>query len=93
MDAASSFLSIILIRIADAAIRLLDNDAERHAMRKRAYLYSRGTTWQSTAQAYMASFQRARVERMQRPRPLCRMSSRRSRQAGCPCWIRLTYPT
>ena len=55
--------------IAEAAIRLLDNDAERHAMRKRAYLHSRGTTWQKTAQAYMASFQRARIERMLRPRP------------------------
>jgi glycosyltransferase involved in cell wall biosynthesis len=55
--------------IAEASIRLLDNDAERHAMRKRAYLHSRGTTWQETAQAYMASFQRARVERMLRPRP------------------------
>ncbi len=55
--------------IAVATIRLLDNDAERHAMRKRAYLHSRGTTWQKTAQAYMASFQRARVERMLRPRP------------------------
>ena len=54
--------------IAEAAIKLLDNDAERHAMRKRAYLHSRGTTWQKTAQAYMASFQRARVERMFRPR-------------------------
>jgi glycosyltransferase involved in cell wall biosynthesis len=54
--------------IADAAIRLLDNDAERHAMRKRAYLHSRGTTWQKTAQAYMASFQRARAERSLRPR-------------------------
>jgi hypothetical protein len=54
---------------AAATIRLLDNDAERHAMRKRAYLYSRGTTWQKTAQAYMTSFQRARVERMLRPRP------------------------
>jgi glycosyltransferase involved in cell wall biosynthesis len=55
--------------ITNAVIRLLDNDAERHAMRKRAYLHSRGTTWQETAQAYMASFQRARVERMLRPRP------------------------
>ena len=55
--------------IATATIRLLDNDAERHAMRKRAYLHSRGTTWQKTAQAYLASFQRARVERMFRPRP------------------------
>jgi glycosyltransferase involved in cell wall biosynthesis len=54
--------------IADAANRLLDNDAERHAMRKRAYLHSRGTTWKKTAQAYMTSFQRARVERMFRPR-------------------------
>jgi glycosyltransferase involved in cell wall biosynthesis len=55
--------------IGEATIRLLGNDADRHAMRKRAYLYSRGTTWQKTAQAYMASFQRARVERMMRPRP------------------------
>jgi glycosyltransferase involved in cell wall biosynthesis len=54
--------------LAEAALRLLDDEAGRHAMRKRAYLYSRGTTWQSTAQAYMASFQRARVERMLRPR-------------------------
>ncbi len=55
--------------MANAVLSLLDNDAERHAMRKRAYLHSRGTTWQETAQAYMASFQRARVERMLRPRP------------------------
>ncbi|MGB6131025.1 MAG: glycosyltransferase family 4 protein [Acidobacteriaceae bacterium] len=55
--------------IAEATIRLLDNDAERHAMRKRAYLHSRGTTWPRTAQAYMASFQRARAERILRPRP------------------------
>ena len=54
--------------IAEAAIALLDNDAERHAMRKRAYLYSRATTWPKTARAYMASFQRARAERMSRPR-------------------------
>ncbi|MGC2618767.1 MAG: glycosyltransferase family 4 protein [Acidobacteriaceae bacterium] len=55
--------------IAEATNRLLDNDAERHTMRKRAYLHSRGTTWQRTAQAYMASFQRARAERILRPRP------------------------
>jgi glycosyltransferase involved in cell wall biosynthesis len=54
--------------VAQAAIALLDNDAERHAMRKRAYLHSRATTWPKTARAYMASFQRARVERMFRPR-------------------------
>jgi glycosyltransferase involved in cell wall biosynthesis len=54
--------------IARATITLLDDDAKRHAMRKRAYLYSRATTWPKTARAYMASFQRARVERMFRPR-------------------------
>lgn len=54
--------------IARAAVRLLDNDAERHTMRKHAYLHSRDTTWQRTAQAYMASFQRARTERIFRPR-------------------------
>jgi glycosyltransferase involved in cell wall biosynthesis len=55
--------------IAEAALQLLNNEAERHAMRKRAYVYSRETTWPKTARAYMASFQRARVERMSRPRP------------------------
>ncbi len=55
--------------IANAVLRLLENDAERHAMRKRAYLYSRDTTWPKTARAYMASFQRARFERNLRPRP------------------------
>ena len=54
--------------IAQAVIGLLENDAERHAMRKRAYLHSRGTTWPKTARAYMASFQRARFERSLQPR-------------------------
>src|SRR5664280_1797624 len=54
--------------IAAAVIGLLENEAERHAMRKRAYLYSRGTTWPKTARAYMASFQRARFERLLQPR-------------------------
>jgi len=54
--------------IAEAVLGLLENDAERHAMRKRAYLYSRGTTWANTARAYMACFQRARFERSLHPR-------------------------
>jgi glycosyltransferase involved in cell wall biosynthesis len=54
--------------IAEAVVRLLENDAERHAMRKRAYLHSRGTTWATTARAYMATFQRARFERSLQPR-------------------------
>jgi glycosyltransferase involved in cell wall biosynthesis len=54
--------------IAEAVLRLLDNEGERHAMRKRAYLHSRETIWPKTAQKYMASFQRARFERTLRPR-------------------------
>jgi glycosyltransferase involved in cell wall biosynthesis len=54
--------------IAEAVLALLENDAERHAMRKRAYLHSRGTTWPTTARAYMATFQRARCERSLQPR-------------------------
>ena len=54
--------------IADAVLHLLDNDGERHAMRKRAYLHSRETIWPKAAQKYMASFQRARFERTLRPR-------------------------
>jgi glycosyltransferase involved in cell wall biosynthesis len=54
--------------ISKSVLALLENDAERHAMRKRAYLHSRGTTWPKTAKAYMASFQRARFERSLQPR-------------------------
>ena len=54
--------------IAEAVLHLLDNDGERHAMRKRAYLHSRETIWPKAAQKYMASFQRARFERTLQPR-------------------------
>jgi len=54
--------------ISGAVVELLENDAKRHAMRKRAYLHSRATTWPKTATAYMASFQRARFERSLHPR-------------------------
>ncbi len=51
--------------IASAAIELLDNEASRHAMRKRAYLYARHMVWDQVAQSYMRAFVRARVNRMQ----------------------------
>jgi glycosyltransferase involved in cell wall biosynthesis len=53
--------------IAEAVLRLLNDDGERHAMRKRAYLHSRETIWPKTARKYMASFQRARFERTLQP--------------------------
>jgi glycosyltransferase involved in cell wall biosynthesis len=54
--------------IADAAIELLDNEAARHAMRKRAYLYARATVWSKAAESYMQTFVRARSDRMRTPR-------------------------
>jgi glycosyltransferase involved in cell wall biosynthesis len=54
--------------IAEQTIWLLENEAERHAMRKRAYLYSRNMVWKCVAQDYMRSFQRARSERLWNPR-------------------------
>jgi glycosyltransferase involved in cell wall biosynthesis len=54
--------------IATAAIELLDHEAIRHAMRKRAYLYARDTVWNKVAQAYMGAFVRARSDRMRTPR-------------------------
>jgi len=55
--------------IAQRVIDLLDNEAERHAMRRRAYLYGREMIWPVVARKYMDSFERARQERMRRPRP------------------------
>jgi glycosyltransferase involved in cell wall biosynthesis len=43
--------------------RLLADDAERNAMRKRAYLFAREMTWPNVAHAYLDSFARAREQR------------------------------
>ena len=42
---------------------LLDNEAGRHAMRKRAYLFGRDMIWPQVARRYIQSFERARTER------------------------------
>ncbi len=54
--------------IAQKTIELLDTPAKRHAMRKRAYLFSRDMVWKKAAQGYMESFSRVRGDRMQSPR-------------------------
>ncbi|NCC32515.1 MAG: glycosyltransferase, partial [Chloroflexia bacterium] len=48
--------------IAEGVQELLDNEAARHAMRKRAYMLGRAMIWPQVAERYMESFQRARVE-------------------------------
>lgn len=49
--------------LADQVINLLDHEAERHAMRKRAYLFGREMIWPQVARRYMQSFERAKAER------------------------------
>lgn len=56
--------------IAEWVIDLLDNEAERHAMRKRAYLYGREMIWPRVARLYMESFERARQKRAEHFRPV-----------------------
>jgi glycosyltransferase involved in cell wall biosynthesis len=51
--------------VATAAINLLNNDANRNAMRKRAYSYGRRMVWNRVAQSYMSSFVRAGMSRTQ----------------------------
>jgi len=49
--------------LAERVIDLLDNEAKRHAMRKRAYLFGRAMIWPEVAHRYMETFDRARAER------------------------------
>ncbi len=49
--------------LSKQVISLLGNEAERHAMRKRAYKHGRSMIWTEVAQRYMESFERARSER------------------------------
>jgi len=55
--------------LADQVISLLDNESQRHAMRKRAYVFGRGMIWPQVASRYMESFRRARAERRHFSRP------------------------
>ncbi len=70
--------------IARRVIELLDNEAERHAMRKGAYLYGREMIWPVVARKYMDSFERARQERMRRPRPAFAVKPLRERPVELP---------
>ena len=47
--------------LAEATIGLLNDDAAREAMSRRAYLYARGMVWNRAAQSYMRTFVSARV--------------------------------
>lgn len=56
--------------MARELIELLDNPAERHAMRKRAYQFTRDAVWLQVARRYVEVFKEAREERLVAARPV-----------------------
>jgi len=55
--------------IAEQIIDLLDNDVERHAMRKKAYTFSREAVWKEVARKYLQAFSEVQQDRTRKPRP------------------------
>jgi len=55
--------------IAEQIIGLLDNDVERHAMRKKAYTFSREAVWKDVSRKYLRVFSEVRQNRSRNPRP------------------------
>ena len=54
--------------LAETVIDLLDNESERHMMRKRAYVHGRQMVWKEVAQRYVETAHDIVSERVRRPR-------------------------
>ena len=67
--------------LAAAVVDLLDNEAKRHAMRKRAYVYGREMIWPQVARRYMECFSAPGPNGAISPRPTSR-SSRSTKRSG-----------
>lgn len=70
--------------IAAKVIDLLDNEAERHGMRKRAYVFGREMIWPEVAQLYLDLFQVVREERAHMPRTAISARGRETRPRELP---------
>jgi len=55
--------------MAEQIIELLNNDIDRHAMRKKAYMFSRNAVWKEVARKYLQVFNEVRQNRIRKPRP------------------------
>jgi glycosyltransferase involved in cell wall biosynthesis len=55
--------------MAEQIINLLDNDVDRHAMRKKAYIFSRDAVWKEVSRKYLQVFSEVRQNRTRNPRP------------------------
>ena len=79
--------------LAEQVIDLLDNEAKRHAMRKRAYLFGREMIWPQVARRYMESFERARAERRHFALPGLTVKALATARANCPLSSSITCAT
>ena len=55
--------------MAEQIIALLDNDVDRHAMRKKAYMFSRDAVWKEVSRKYLQVFREVQLNRTRNPRP------------------------
>jgi len=55
--------------MAEQIIDLLDNDVGRHAMRKKAYMFSRDAVWKEVSRKYLQVFREVQLNRTRNPRP------------------------
>jgi len=55
--------------MAEQIIDLLDNDVDRHAMRKKAYMFSRDAVWKEVSRKYLQIFGEVQLNRTRNPRP------------------------
>jgi len=55
--------------MAEKIIDLLDNDVDRHAMRKKAYMFSRDAVWREVSRKYLQVFKEVQLNRTRKPRP------------------------
>jgi len=55
--------------IAEQVIELLDNDVDRHAMRKKAYMFTRDAVWRAVSREYLQVFKGVQLNRARNPRP------------------------
>lgn len=55
--------------LAEQINELLENDTERHAMRKKAYTFSREAVWKEVSRKYLQVFSEVRKTRTRNPRP------------------------
>ncbi|RLB19633.1 MAG: glycosyl transferase family 1 [Deltaproteobacteria bacterium] len=55
--------------MAEQIIDLLGSDVERHAMRKKAYMFSRNAVWKEVSRKYLQVFREVQLSRTRYPRP------------------------